>query len=173
MRTLATVVLLTFACTAAVAGPDDDAQKRDRLYRAMALVEELHLDETASGRLFPAVSRYLQDRERYSVELATVTELLGKTAEPAAIDRLLDRSLAAQRALIAIESKLVVTMRQILPAEKAARARVLLINPQPPALPVPQPQPQPLASHDRESLFPPKSPLVHCDPFAQMHRCPN
>jgi hypothetical protein len=176
MRTQLTAVVLALACSAAVAGPEEDA-KRDRTYKAMSLIDELHLDETASGRLFPALSSYLRDRERISAELATVTDLLGKASDPATVDRLLDRSLAAQRALIAVEATVVVKMRKILPADQAARARILLIQPVAPRpqQPPPEVQPAPPATEPRdpEALFPPKSPLTRrCDPFAQMHRCP-
>jgi len=174
MRIQLTAVVLALACSTAVAGPDEDA-KRDRTYKVVSLIEELHLDESTSGRLFPALSSYLRDRDRLSTELASVTELLGKTTDPASVDRLLDRSLAAQRGLIAVESTVVVKMRKILPAEQAARARVLLIQPAPRPQPAPvPPQPTPeLAPRDPGSLFPPKSPLTNrFDPFAQMHRCP-
>jgi hypothetical protein len=168
MRTLCAVAVVLAVCPLAAAGPHPDGKQRDRIYTAMSLIEDLELDETTSGKLFPVLSRYQQDRDRLRDEVDALTAQIDRTSEPATLDRLLDRSLATQRAQIAVEAKLVVKLRQILPADQAVRARIILV-----AHGVPQGAP-PRSGYGPGDvkLFPPGSPLAPpCDPFAAMHGC--
>jgi hypothetical protein len=166
MRTLCAVAIVLAVCPLAAAGPDDDPKKRDRIYAAMSLIEELQLDETTSGKLFPVLSRYQQDRDRLREEYEALSAQIGRISEPDKLDRLLDRSLATQRAQIAVEAKLVVKLRQLLPADQATRARIILVAQVPHDAPSP-----PSYAGTRSTLFPPKSPPPRCDPFAAMHGC--
>jgi hypothetical protein len=172
MRTLCAVALILAVCPLAAANPDDAPRKRDRIYAAMSLIDELGLDETTSGKLFPVLSRYQQDRDRLRDEYEALTTQIDRASEPGTLDQLLDRALATQRAQIAVEAKLVVKLRQILPAAQAARARITLVAHAKPAEVPPLPP-----THRRRSsdLFPPDSALAPppppCDPFAAMHGC--
>jgi hypothetical protein len=167
MRTFCAVAILLAVCALAAAGPRDDPKKRDRIYAAMSLIEELALDETTSGKLFPVLSRYQQDRDRLRDEYDMLTAQIGHTSEPTTLDRLLDRSLATQRAQIAVEATLVVKLRQLLPADQARRARLILVAQAEP----PHGSP-PTYRSASTTLFPPRSKLVPpCDPFAAMHGC--
>jgi hypothetical protein len=167
MRTLCAVAIVLAVCPLAAAGPTDDAKRRDRIYAAMSLIDELQLDETTSGKLFPVLSRYQQDRDRLRDEYDALSEQIDQTAAPATLDRLLDRSLATQRAQIAVEAKLVVKLRQLLPADQAMRARVILV-----AHGIQGDPPRPSYGPGDVKLFPPGSRLAPpCDPFAAMHGC--
>jgi hypothetical protein len=167
MRTLCAVAILLAVCAVAAAGPRDDPKKRDRIYAAMSLIEALALDETTSGKIFPVLSRYQQDRDRLQDEYDTLTAQIGHTSEPTTLDRLLDRSLATQRAQIAVEATLVVKLRQLLPADQARRARLILV-----AHGTPRVEPPPRTYGSSTTLFPPNSRLaLPCDPFASMHGC--
>lgn len=170
MRTLCAVAIVLAVCPLAAAGPfAGDPKQRDRIYTAMSLIEDLALDETTSGKLFPVLSRYQQDRDRLRDEYDALTTQIGHAAEPATLDRLLDRSLATQRAQIAVEAKLVVKLRQLLPADQAMRARIILVAH---GIPQDSPPPPPSYGPDEVKLFPPGSPLApRCDPFASMHGC--
>lgn len=166
MRTLVALVVVALTSSLAHAGPEDD-RRRERIFRALTVVDELQLDDATIARVFPVLSAYEKDRDKLIGEYDAVTAQLATATDPTTADKLLDQSLATQRALIAVEAKLVVKLRQLLPAAQAARARVMLLAAVPPA-------PTPVRAYDPGALFPPGSSLTAspCDPFTQMHRCP-
>lgn len=168
MRTLVALLVLVVASPHALAGPDDDTRRRDRIFRMLTLADELRLDDVTTAKLYPVLSSYEQEREKLLDEYRSIIGRLHGATDPAVADKLLDDSLATQRALIAAEAQFVVKLRQVLPVELAARVRVTLSSTtRSPAADTRR------ASYDREALFPPGSPLTgRCDPFAQMHRCP-
>jgi hypothetical protein len=163
----------------ALAGPDDDWRRDARMQRALAIVDELHLDDVTTAKLFPVLSEYEQDRDRLVGEYWSLHERAAHERDHVAADRLLDRLLATQRSLLATETTLVTRLRQLLPADQAARARVMLTAPAAAAVHT--------GVHDPDALFPPGSrlskgqaparapvaqPAGPCDQFTQMHRCP-
>jgi hypothetical protein len=165
----------------ALAGPDDDWRRDERMQRALAIVDELHLDDATTAKLFPVLSDYEQERDRLTGEYWSLHDRAAQERDHAAADRLLDRLLATHRALLAAETTLVTRLRQLLPKDQAARARVMLTAPTSAGSPR-------TSVHDPDALFPPGSrlskgqapargsvaqPSGSCDPFAQMHRCPS
>jgi hypothetical protein len=177
------VVCLLGTSTRTLAGPDDHRQRDDRMQRALAIVEELHLDDATTAKLFPVLSEFEQDRDRLLGEYWSLHERAAYERDHVAADRMLDRLLATHRSLLATETTLVTRLRQLLPADQAARARVILTAPSPGGG-----WSTHAGSHDPDALFPPGSQLAKraaparapvaqptgsCDPFAQMHRCPS
>jgi hypothetical protein len=177
------VVAVVF-CTSsrALAGPDDERRRDDRMQRALAIVDELHLDDTATAKLFPVLSEYEQDRDRLVNEYWSLHDRAARERDHVAADRLLDRLVATHRSLLATETTLVTRLRRLLPADQAARARVML------TAPMSGGGWSHTGVHDPDALFPPGSrlstprtparvpvaqPTGTCDPFAQMHRCPS
>lgn len=163
MRTALPLLLLLLASATAHA-----QSGRERTQRAFDVVYELSLDNPTTEKLFPMIAIYERDRAKLAVEQTEITDQLRVTSDPAAADKLLDKSLATQRALLAVEQRFVTSLRKLLGGSRAARARMILFAPGTDTDPQWAP---PAGGHD---LFPPGSPLrgpEPCDPFAQMHGC--
>lgn len=182
MRTLVGVLLVTLSCSLAIAAPRDPASKA-RLLRVVEIVDELAVDESTSGQLVPVLSRYYRDHARLEGQLDDLGQRIARAQGPEQLDKLYDEQLDIQRRMLAVESRTVARLRQILPAAKAARARLMLRVPPGPApvdepVPAHSPLPPPAIQVEPEPplpdpgpLFPPTSKLGPCDPFASMHGC--
>ncbi len=179
MRTLVGLLLVTLACSLAAAAPRDPATKA-RLLRVVEIVDDLAVDESTSGQLVPVLSRYYRDHARLDNELDDLGRRIARAQAPEQLDKLYDEQLDIQRRMLAVETRTVARLRQILPAAKAARARLMLrtppgdvpAEPAPVRSPDPPPAIQALPAPDPGPLFPPTSKLGPCDPFAAMHGCP-
>jgi hypothetical protein len=182
MRTLVGLLLVTLAWSLAGAAPRDPASKA-RLLRVVEIVDDLAVNESTSGQLVPVLSRYYRDHARLDSELDDLGQRIARAQGPEQLDKLYDEEIDIQRRMLAVESRTVARLRQILPAAKAARARLMLRTP-PAAMPVdeptrsPDPPPAIQELPDSETppsnpgpLFPPASKLGPCDPFAAMHGC--
>lgn len=147
MRTSVALLVLALVTNVAAARPGDAPKKRDRarLDRAVTLVVELGLDDETSARLLPLLLTYEEERHGLLATNESLNQRLSRTTDSIVADKLLDESLVIQRDLLAVEAKFVGKLRQILPHDQAARARVIVML---------------------------REPLGPCDPFAAMHRCP-
>ena len=104
-------------------------KKRIRALRASTLIDELQLDETTAGKLFPIFGRFddeteklLQQRAELQRRLAAANDL----KDDKAIDRLLDDAIANQRAFWDLEDKRLAEVRKVLTPAQAARLVVVL-----------------------------------------------
>jgi hypothetical protein len=178
MRFALAAVVLLFAATRA------GADSRERMVRALDVVDELKLSDAAMSKLLPLVKAYDRDREALLAKDVELLAAIRVTQDSAAVDRLLDQRIAVQRQLLAKEQRLVGNLRVLLRPAQAARARVMLLGvdvvESAAAAPMPPPQPLPAQSPARTgiNLFPPGSPIAvetlpdrTCDPFASMHGC--
>jgi hypothetical protein len=164
-----------------VASPGD-AQPRERLVRALDVVDELKLSDATMSRLLPLVKAYDREREALLAKDVDLLSAIRLTTDSAALDKLLDQRLAVQRTLLAKEQKLVRQLRAMLKPQQAARARVVLLGVDFVESGVPMPAPVEDAPRGTD-LFPPGSPIAvdeptprrhinhTCDPFASMHGC--
>jgi hypothetical protein len=179
MRTLVGLLLVAVASSLAAAQPDPKVQERQ--LRVVQIVDELAVDDDASARVIPVLTRYFKDTALLRETLAGIRRSIAREADPQQLDKLYDQQVATTRALLSAETGAVTKLRKILPAPKAARARLALrVLPggtviEDPELPATTAVAAPIApySHDPSTLFPPSSKLVPpCDPFASMHGCP-
>lgn len=170
MRNVA-VVLLLLAPALAAADPDQD-RHRQRVMQGLEMVERLQLDNAMTKKLLPIISAYTTERDRLLGEYDSAEHRLPTITDAKLADQVLDDMLATQSALVASEAQLVVKLRRMLPADQAAKARVLLSDQQLPRREAPPEASSVATAYDREALFPPGSRLRPvCDPFASMHRC--
>ncbi|HEY0252776.1 MAG TPA: hypothetical protein VGC41_14675, partial [Kofleriaceae bacterium] len=104
-------------------------KKRIRALRAYTLVEELGLDEKDSQRLFPVLDKFDDEFERLYVERAQLQKQLDGAPDlkdKKQVDKLIDDSLANQRAIWNLEEKRVAEVRKILTSAQVARMLVVL-----------------------------------------------
>lgn len=116
-------------------GPAPNAQRREeikkkiRSLRAYAVTTELSLDEKTGGRLWPVLAKYddeidklLQQRIDVQRRLATADQL----KDPKAQDRLIDESIANQKAFWSVEERRIAELRKLLTPAQTARLLVVL-----------------------------------------------
>lgn len=174
----AALLLLLLAPALAAADPDQQ-RHRTRVLQTLDVVGRLQLDNATTKKLVPVLSSYTRERDRLLEDYISAERKLDGLTDPKLADQVLDDMLATQSALVATEAQLVVRLRKMLPAEQAAKARVLLAeahpraeSPAPVALPVATATATATEGYDPDALFPPGSTLRgKCDPFASMHGC--
>jgi hypothetical protein len=104
-------------------------KKRIRALRAYTLTEELALDDTSSGKLFPVMARYDDEFDKLLVQHADLQRRLDGASElkdPRAIDKVIDEAVANQRAFWDLEDKRLAELRKILTPAQIARLLIVL-----------------------------------------------
>ncbi|HEX7702247.1 MAG TPA: hypothetical protein VF403_16025 [Kofleriaceae bacterium] len=104
-------------------------KKRIRALRAYTLTEELGLDETDAGKLFPVLAKFDDDFDRLLTERQQLQQQLdgaGNLKDKRAIDKLIDQALANQRATWDVEDKRIAEIRKILTPAQVARMLIVL-----------------------------------------------
>ncbi len=105
----------------------EQIKKRIRILRSATLTEELALDESTSGRLFPLLAKYDDELDKLlaqKVDIARKLEVPSK--DPQAIDRVIDDAIANQKALWASEERRLAELRKILTPAQTAKLLVVL-----------------------------------------------
>jgi hypothetical protein len=104
-------------------------KKRIRALRAYTLTEELALDETTAGKLFPVLARYddaLDKLLQQRADLARRLDAAGDLKDARELDTLIDDALANQRGFWDVEAKRIAELRKILTPQQTARLLVVL-----------------------------------------------
>jgi len=104
-------------------------KKRVRALRAYTLTEELGLNEADAGKLFPALAKFDDDFDRLLMERQQLQQQLdgaGNLKDKRAIDKLIDQSIANQRATWDVEDKRIAEIRKILTPAQVARMLIVL-----------------------------------------------
>jgi len=104
-------------------------KKRIRALRAYTLTEELGLNETDAGKLFPVLAKFDDDFDRLLTERQQLQQQLdgaGNLKDKRAIDKLIDQALANQRATWDVEDKRIAEIRKILTPAQVARMLIVL-----------------------------------------------
>lgn len=104
-------------------------KKKIRALRAYALTEELVLDETTAGKLFPLLAKYDDITDKLlgqRVDLARRLRDADQLRDRRAVDRLIDEAIANQKAFWELETQRVAELRKILTPEQTARILVVL-----------------------------------------------
>jgi hypothetical protein len=107
----------------------DRVKKRIRALRAYTLTEELGLDETDAGKLFPVLAKFDDDFDRLLTERQQLQKQLDGASnlkDKKAIDKLIDQALANQRATWDVEDKRITEIRKILTPAQVARMLIVL-----------------------------------------------
>jgi hypothetical protein len=137
IRALA-LALAVFVAAPAVyaqpAGPPGIARrerikKKIRAMRAFTLTEELQLDETTAGRLFPALAKWDDEFDKLLQQRADIEKRLRAAdaiKDPRALDKLIDEAVANQRAFWDAQDKRLAELRKILTPAQTARLLVVL-----------------------------------------------
>ena len=155
-------------------------KKRIRALRAYTLTEELGLDDTTAGKMFPVLARYDDQVELLLSQRAELQRKLdgaGALKDTRAIDRIIDDAVANQRAFFDLEDRRLGELRKILTPAQTARLLIVL-----PALErkiqnqlqrAIQKAARP-ARDDDDDVEPnerPRSKSKPCDPFSDTHGC--
>jgi len=104
-------------------------KKRIRALRAYTLTEELGLNEADAGKLFPVLAKYDDDFDRLLAERQQLQQQLdsaGDLKDKKAIDKVIDQSVANQRAVWETEDKRIAEIRKILTPAQVARMLIVL-----------------------------------------------
>ena len=107
----------------------DRVKKRIRALRAYTLTEELGLNEQDAGRLFPLLAKYDDDFDRLLLERQQLQQQLdaaGDLKDKGAINKVIDQSIANQRATWDVEDKRLAEIRKILTPAQVARMLIVL-----------------------------------------------
>jgi hypothetical protein len=107
----------------------DRVKKRIRALRAYTLTEELGLNEADAGKLFPVLAKFDDEFDRLLAERQQLQQALdgaGDLKDKKAIDKLIDQSVANQRAVWEAEDKRIAEIRKILTPAQVARTLVVL-----------------------------------------------
>jgi hypothetical protein len=104
-------------------------KKRIRALRAYTLTEELSLDETTAGKLFPVMAHYDDEFDKLLVQHADLQRRLDGASElkdARAIDKVIDEAVANQRAFWDLEDKRLAELRKILTPAQVSRLLIVL-----------------------------------------------
>jgi hypothetical protein len=104
-------------------------KKRIRALRAYTLTEELQLDGTTAGKLFPVLARYDDEFDKLLVARADLQKQLDAAAngrDSRAADRVIEDAIANQRAFWQMEDKRLDELRKVLSPQQTARLLVVL-----------------------------------------------
>jgi hypothetical protein len=107
----------------------DRVKKRIRALRAYTLTEELGLNEQDAGKLFPLLAKYDDDFDRLLLERQQLQQQLdaaGDLKDKGAINKVIDQSIANQRATWDVEDKRLAEIRKILTPAQVARMLIVL-----------------------------------------------
>ena len=113
----------------AAADRREKIKKKIRALRAYTLTEELSLDETTAGKLFPAMAKYDDELDHLLVQRADIERRLkaaGDIKDPRALDKLIDEAVANQRAFWDSQERRLGELRKILTPAQTARLLVVL-----------------------------------------------
>ena len=141
IRSLLVLLVVSLAVPAAAqpgegragAGPQQQARreaikKKIRALRAYTLTEELQLDEATAAKLFPVLAKYDDVTDKLLVTRVDLTRRLREAEQlrdPRAVDRLIDETIANQKAFRDLEDKRLAELRKILTPEQTARILVV------------------------------------------------
>ena len=107
----------------------EQIKKKIRAMRAYTLTEELALDETTAGRLFPVLARFDDEIDKLlerRVDLQRRLRRVDATRDPRSIDRTIDEAVANQRSFAELEDRRIADLRKILTPVQTARLLVVL-----------------------------------------------
>jgi hypothetical protein len=138
IRALLILVAIAVAAPAAVAQPRDRGgggavreriKKKIRALRAYTLTEELQLDETAAGKLFPILAKYDEQIGKHLVARAKLRAQLDNAIDKnddKAVDKAIDDLVDNQKALWEIDEKRFGELRKALTPKQAGKLLVVL-----------------------------------------------
>lgn len=107
----------------------EQVKQKIRTLRAYALTEELALDERTGSRLWPVLAKWDDEIDRLLAQRVDLQRRLDQAAQlrdPRAIDRLIDDSVANQRAFWSVEERRLGELRKLLSPAQTARLLVVL-----------------------------------------------
>ncbi len=104
-------------------------KKKIRALRAYTLTEELQLDETTAGKLFPVLAKYDDELDRLLLQRADIERRLkatGDVKDARGLDKLIDEAVANQKAFWESQEHRIGELRKILTPAQTARLLVVL-----------------------------------------------
>jgi hypothetical protein len=134
MRALVIALVVSLAAPAlAQPAPDRVQERREKIkqriraLRAYTLTEQLDLDPTTAGKLFPLLAKFDDEFDKLLLARTDIERRL-RNADPKdpKLDKLIDEAVANQRALWDTEEKRLVQLRKILSPAQVARVLIVL-----------------------------------------------
>lgn len=104
-------------------------KKKIRALRAYTLTEQLQLDETSAGKLFPVLAKYDDELDRLLLQRADIERRLKASdtvKDPRALNTLIDEAVANQKAFWDSQERRIAELRKILTPAQTARLLVVL-----------------------------------------------
>lgn len=101
-------------------------KQRIRTVRAVILADELALDEATAAKLVPILNRYDDELAKLARESLELRKLAETTRDDAALDDVIDKLVANQRARWDLDERRFAEVRKVLTARQAARILVVL-----------------------------------------------
>lgn len=104
-------------------------KKKIRALRAYTLTEELQLDETSAGKLFPVLAKYDDELDRLLQQRADIERRLKASdsiKDARALNTLVDEAVANQKAFWESQERRIAELRKILTPAQTARLLVVL-----------------------------------------------
>jgi hypothetical protein len=114
---------------AAQANRREKIKQRIRALRAYTLTEQLDLDETTAGKLFPLLAKFDDEFDKLLIARADLQRRLkasGSIKDPKEVDKLVDEAVANQKQLWSTEEQRLAQLRKILTPAQTARILVVL-----------------------------------------------
>lgn len=113
----------------AAADKREKIKKKIRALRAYTLTDQLQLDETSAGKLFPVLAKYDDELDRLLLQRADIERRLKASADvkdARALDKLIDEAVANQKAFWESQERRIAELRKILTPAQTARLLVVL-----------------------------------------------
>jgi len=132
IRSVVIALIVSFAAPAlaqpaAVQERREKIKQRIRALRAYALTEQLDLDPTTAGKLFPLLAKFDDEFDKLLLTRTDIERRLRQAdAKDPKLDKLIDEAVANQRALWDTEEKRLAQLRKILTPVQTARVLVVL-----------------------------------------------
>lgn len=128
MRLWILILVMTFAASASADDRRDKVKQKIRALRAYTLTEQLSLDEKTAGKLFPVLAKWDDVTDKLITQRVDLNRQLdaAEGKDPKVVDKLIDDSLANQKAMWELEEKRIVELRKILTPAQTAKLIVVL-----------------------------------------------
>jgi hypothetical protein len=105
----------------------EQIKKRIRILRSATLTEELALDETTAGKLFPLLAKYDDELDKLlQTKVDIARKLEAPPADAKATNQVIDDAIANQKALWSSEERRLGELRKILTPAQVAKLLVVL-----------------------------------------------
>ena len=141
--------------------------------RADSVTDGLGVDRATGNRLREVISKYEDDVDALQQRRSELARRLGAVGATTSVEKLLDESLANQRARVKADEQLIARVRKLVSPQVTAHLLALLTETEPSYAEHRQRLIRYLRDVDLQQNSSPRGSAnrLACDPFSAMHRC--